>query len=75
MKRQVMWSRLDAPGMEHLSVIERHDEQRYTCLEADAAGGRYRFEQVGSGFTAVLQVDADGLVDDYPGLFKRVWAG
>lgn len=51
------------------------DEQRYTCLEADAAGGRYRFEQVGSGFTAVLQVDADGLVEDYPGLFKRVWEG
>ena len=49
------------------------DEQRYTCLETDAAGGRYRFEQVGSGFTAVLQVDADGLVEDYPGLFKRVW--
>lgn len=49
------------------------DEQRYTCLETDAAGGRYRFEQLGSGFTAVLRVDADGLVDDYPGLFKRVW--
>lgn len=51
------------------------DEQRYTCLEADPAGGRYRFEQMGSGFTAVLQVDADGLVEDYPGLFERVWAG
>jgi hypothetical protein len=51
------------------------DEQRYTCLETDAAGGRYRFEQMGSGFTAVLRVDADGLVDDYPELFKRVWAG
>ncbi len=50
------------------------DEQRYTCLEADAAGGSYRFEQTGSGFTAVLQVDADALVEDYPGLFKRVWA-
>ena len=51
------------------------DEQRYTCLQTDADGGRYRFEQTGSGFTAVLQVDADGLVDDYPGLFERVWAG
>lgn len=49
------------------------DEQRYTCLETDAAGGRYRFEQTGTGFTAVLRVDADGLVEDYPGLFKRVW--
>lgn len=49
------------------------DAQRYTCLETDAAGGRYRFEQLATGFTAVLRVDADGLVDDYPGLFKRVW--
>ena len=51
------------------------DEQRYTRLPTDADGGRYRFEQAGAGFTAVLQVDADGLVDDYPGLFERVWAG
>jgi uncharacterized protein len=25
------------------------------------------------GFTADLQVDADGLVLDYPGLFRRAW--
>jgi hypothetical protein len=50
------------------------DEQRYTCLETDAAGGRYKFEQLSSGFTAVLRVDADGLVEDYPGLFRRVWS-
>ena len=50
-------------------------EQRYTCLETGAAGNRYRFEQMGSGFTAILQVDADGLVEDYSELFKRVWAG
>ncbi|HEX8720568.1 MAG TPA: putative glycolipid-binding domain-containing protein [Pyrinomonadaceae bacterium] len=51
------------------------DEQRYTCLETGAGGGTYRFEQKGTGFTATIQVDADGLVEDYPGLFKRVWAG
>jgi hypothetical protein len=51
------------------------DDQRYTCLKTDAAGGRYRFEQLSSGFTAILQVDADGLVEDYPELFRRVWAG
>ena len=50
------------------------DEQRYTCLETDAAGGSYRFEQRGTGFTAVIRVDAEGLVEDYPGLFRRVWA-
>jgi hypothetical protein len=26
-----------------------------------------------SGFRAELPVDRDGLVIDYPGLFKRVW--
>jgi len=44
--------------------------QRYTCLAADI--GRYRFEARSSGFTAELPVDGDGLVLDYPGLFRRV---
>ena len=51
------------------------DDQRYTCLETGAAGGLYRFEQAASGFTAILQMDADGLLEDYSGLFKRVWSG
>ena len=51
------------------------DEQRYTCLETGAAGSRYRFEQMSTGFTAILQVDADGLVADYSALFQCVWAG
>jgi hypothetical protein len=48
------------------------DEQRYTCLEQRADGATFRFEQLATGFTAVLPVDADGLVLDYPGLFERV---
>lgn len=51
------------------------DEQRYTFVEADDACGRYKFEQRSSGFTALLQVDDEGLVEDYPELFRRVWAG
>ena len=50
-------------------------EQRYTCLEATASGGRYRYESLANGvswFTAELAVDADGVVKDYPGLFRRV---
>jgi hypothetical protein len=47
--------------------------QRYTCLAAHPDGGLYRFEHLESGFTAELPVDADGLVLDYPGLFRRVW--
>ena len=44
------------------------DEQRYTCIDERT----FRFEQVSTGFTAVLTVDDDGLVLDYPGLFERV---
>jgi hypothetical protein len=43
--------------------------QAYTRL----ADQRYRYESLdGSGFSAKLPVDADGLVLDYPGLFRRV---
>jgi hypothetical protein len=46
--------------------------QRYTCLASDAAGARYHFESRAHDFTAELPVDAHGLVEDYPGLFRRV---
>ena len=48
-------------------------EQRYTCLEKEKEGGVYRYENLDSGFTSDLKVDEDGLVGDYPGLFKMVW--
>lgn len=43
-------------------------EQRYTAL-GDAL---YRFESLTSGFKADLPVDGDGLVLDYPGVFRRI---
>jgi hypothetical protein len=48
--------------------------QRYTFLERNASGGLYRYEDKGlfRGFTAVLPVDATGLVLDYPGIFRRI---
>ena len=51
------------------------ERQRYGCLEAKADGGLYRFEALPSGFTAELPVDVEGLVLDYPGLFRRAWSG
>jgi uncharacterized protein len=51
------------------------ERQRYGCLQTQADGGLYRFEALPSGFTAELPVDADGLVIDYPGLFRRKWSG
>ena len=51
----------------------RAEGQRYTCLERDARGGLYRYESLDGGFAADLPVDADGLVLDYPGLFRRAF--
>jgi uncharacterized protein len=48
------------------------EPQRYSCLEAGDRGGLYRFLSLDGGFTADVPVDAEGLVLDYPGLFKRV---
>lgn len=50
------------------------DEQRYTCLKRlGADGGRYRYEAIGDDFEAELPTDAEGLVMDYPTLFRRSW--
>jgi hypothetical protein len=73
--------RLDlAPG-EHAEITVAYfdgtelqpwpEPQRYTCLEKDDEGGLYRFLSLDGGFIADLPVDSDGLVLDYPGLFKR----
>ena len=35
------------------------------------AGGVYRYEDLESNFTADLLIDAQGLVVDYPGIWKR----
>ena len=48
-------------------------KQRYTCLELNAHDGLYKYENMESDFKADLPIDSDGLVMDYPGLFKRVW--
>jgi hypothetical protein len=51
------------------------ERQRYECLEARGSGGLYRFEALPSGYRADLPLDAEGLVLDYPGLFRRAWSG
>ncbi len=47
------------------------EPQRYTCFQKGEGSGLYRFLSLDGGFTADLPVDADGLVVDYPGLFRR----
>jgi hypothetical protein len=44
------------------------DEQRYTRLDED----RYLFESLDSDFSREIEVDLDGIVVDYPGLFERL---
>jgi hypothetical protein len=46
--------------------------QRYTCLERAPGRHRVTYEGYPSGFRADLELDADGLVIDYPELFRRV---
>ena len=45
------------------------ERQRYTCLDN---GRHYRFESLDGGFMREIEVDVDGLVVTYPGLFRRV---
>jgi len=50
------------------SLAVHRAPQAYTRL----AERRYRFEALDIGFEATLDVDEDGLVRDYPALFRRV---
>jgi hypothetical protein len=56
------------PGL----AVSRAD-QVYSCLQTQADGGIVRYRSVSTGFTADLKVDADGLVTDYPGIFRQIW--
>ncbi len=47
--------------------------QRYTFLSQEKDHGVYKYESLDSGFTSDIKVDADGLVIDYPGIFKMAW--
>lgn len=62
----------------YLDLVEgsaARDRQRYTCLEQspDGDGSVYRFEQLTTGFTAILPFDNDGLILNYPELFRRLY--
>lgn len=45
------------------------EQQRYTCIEK---GRRYRFESLNGDFSRILEIDRNGLVIIYPGLFRRL---
>lgn len=47
-------------------------EQRYRCLERKSGHQRVGYEGLSTGFKAELALDADGLVVDYPRIWRRV---
>jgi hypothetical protein len=47
--------------------------QRYTFLSQEKDHKVYKYESLDSGFTSEIKVDKDGLVIDYPGIFKMAW--
>lgn len=52
-------------------TIEVH-RQRYTCLDASPTGSHYRYENLESGFHALLTLDDAQLVTTYEGVWQRV---
>ncbi len=62
--KEVMILYIDLPKMEIKSFI-----QCYTNLGKN----QYKYENVSTGFTSVIQVDNDGLVVSYPGIWKRIY--
>jgi hypothetical protein len=63
-RRQFRMAWISAPDL-----VVRPQPQAYTRL----ADRLYLFENLdGSGFQAKLSVDGDGIVQDYPDLFRRV---
>ncbi len=50
----------------------RADGQRYSFVRADEERSVVRFEALDGTFAADLTLDADGIVEDYPGIARRV---
>ena len=48
-------------------------DQRYTFIAQEKDHKVYKYESLDSGFTSEIKVDGNGLVTDYPGIFKMAW--
>jgi hypothetical protein len=65
--RDIRVAYVDVPAFEI-----RPELQRYTCLESGPSA-RYRYQSLPKGSAYELAVDDDGIVLDYPGVFRRIW--
>jgi len=69
-RREILAAYLPPPAPPGAAAGTPHAAaQRYRCLEP---GRRFLYEGLGTGARAELEVDAAGLVLDYPGAFRRV---
>jgi uncharacterized protein len=57
------------------NLVLQRAGQRYTRLEASENTRRYLYESMTTDFRAELDVDGDGIVIDYPGIWERVVRG
>ncbi len=48
-------------------------EQRYTCVHRGTSESSYYYEGLAAGQRVVVTVDSDGLILDYPGVFRRTF--
>ncbi|MBB4199833.1 hypothetical protein CCR94_23095 [Rhodoblastus sphagnicola] len=67
--RDIVVAYVPLPDQVEGDFLPRRAEQRYTCLTPDR---RYRYDGVFRAFSAELEVDASGLVLDYPDTFRRI---
>lgn len=61
---------VDLPSLEVVASRQAYSAER--PFDPEAGRGIVRYRSVGSGFTADLGVDEDGLVIDYPRLARRI---
>lgn len=67
-KAELRVAHLTVPSLQLRAVA-----QRYTCVEHRSDGMTVTYDGAFRGFKADLPLDADGLVIDYPEMFRRVY--
>lgn len=67
--REITVAYIPLPDQIDGDFLPQRAEQRYTCL---IPGQRYLYEGLFRAFTAELEIDAAGLMLDYPDTFRRV---
>jgi hypothetical protein len=73
-ERNILWQRLDAAGWEHLRLLSHKQGTLADGLVVSVENERVFRLHYGDGRVYKVDVDAEGLVTDYEGIFKTLWA-